>query len=99
MIGAPDATRRNRSARTLLACWLTVVATGTNVSHRHAAGSGHTHGFGWASVGGSQGAGLPVAHCHYVLFGVEFGAMECPPAFPGDASLHPGYGFKEHACP
>ena len=62
--------------RTLLAFWLTVVLTGTAVSHRHAAAAGHTHGFGWAALrGNSAPSDLPLAHRHFVLLGVEFGAV------------------------
>lgn len=66
------------SARTLLACWLVVVATGTVVTHRHAAARGHTHGLGFASLPTSPTAGgLPAGHRHFVLLGVEFGATPC----------------------
>jgi hypothetical protein len=65
-------------ARTLFACWLVVVATGTVVTHRHAAARGHTHGLGWVSLPAAPDpAGLPAGHRHFVLLGVEFGATPC----------------------
>jgi hypothetical protein len=67
-------------ARTLLACWLTLVATGTDVAHRHASRAGHTHGFGWASIGAPARRGMPRAHHHLVLFGIEFGAAPGKPS-------------------
>lgn len=54
---------------------MTVVATGTHVAHCHAAEAGHAHGFGWASVG-SAGGGLPHAHRHFILCGIELGAED-----------------------
>lgn len=69
------------AARTLFACWLVVVTTGTVVTHRHAAARGHTHGLGCASlpVESAPGGGLPAGHCHFVLLGVEFGATPSVP--------------------
>jgi hypothetical protein len=67
-------------ARTLLACWLTLVATGTDVAHRHAAAADHTHGFGLARLGTPSGRALPRGHRHLVLLGVEFGAVPGEPA-------------------
>lgn len=62
--------------RTLLTCWLAVVLTGTVVSHRHVAALGHTHGLGLAALPGDPAAGgLPPAHSHFVLLGVELGAV------------------------
>jgi hypothetical protein len=69
--------------RTLLACWLVVVATGTVVTHRHAAAPDHTHGLGWASLPTLPApAGLPLNHRHFVLLGVEFAGI---PAGEGEA--------------
>lgn len=68
------------AARTLFACWLVVVTTGTVVTHRHAAARSHTHGLGWASLPvESAPGGLPAGHCHFVLLGVEFGATPSAP--------------------
>lgn len=62
--------------RTLLACWLVVVLTGTAVGHRHAGVPGHSHGLGWAALPGAPGGdGLPLDHRHYVLLGFELGAI------------------------
>ncbi len=64
-------------ARTLLTCWLIVVATGTVVTHRHAAAPGHTHRLGWATLPTrSTITELPLTHRHFVLLGVELGATE-----------------------
>jgi hypothetical protein len=63
-------------SRALFACWVAVVLTGTVVNHRHAAALGHAHGLGWAALPGDPAAGgLPPAHSHVVLLGVELGAV------------------------
>jgi hypothetical protein len=99
--------------RTLLTCWLVVALTGTAVDHRHAAAAGHTHGFGWAALrGNSAPAGLPPAHRHLVLLGVELGAVPAPadgspdgthPAagevVPGDGDGRGGDPTPEHPAP
>ncbi len=65
--------------RTLLACWLAVVLTGTVVGHRHAAAPSHAHGYGWAVVPGTPGPdALPLEHRHLVLLGIEFGPTGIP---------------------
>jgi hypothetical protein len=61
--------------RTLLACWLTVVLTGAVVTHRHAAAPGHTHHLGWVALPGGTDGDLPLSHRHFLLLGVEFGAV------------------------
>lgn len=58
-------------SRTLLAFWLTLVATGTDVAHRCATWAGHTHGFGRASVSPAC-RDLPPSHHCLVLLGIEF---------------------------
>ncbi|MBA4187959.1 MAG: hypothetical protein C0467_08060 [Planctomycetaceae bacterium] len=66
--------------RTLLTCWMIVVATGAVVSHRHANACEHIHGYGWASLpaSGSSDA-VSSAHRHFVFLGVELGAIpDCP---------------------
>jgi hypothetical protein len=73
-------------ARTLLACWMAVVATGTDVAHCHAAGEGHAHGLGLISVGGPAAEGFPFAHHHFVLCGIEFEAGASDPAAPPDGA-------------
>lgn len=66
----------NTPARTLFACWLAVVLTGTVVDHRHAAAPGHAHGYGWAAVSDSSPHDdAPLPHRHFVLLGVEFDAV------------------------
>lgn len=76
--------------RTLFACWVTVVATGTVVHHRHA-GAGRSHGFGWATLSPAQDStGVPFAHRHTILFGVESGAIpdeDTSDSTPLDGSL------------
>jgi hypothetical protein len=65
--------------RTLLACWLAVVLTGTVVGHRHAAAPSHSHGFGWAVLPSrSAPDGLSLDHRHFVLLGVELGPVSGP---------------------
>jgi hypothetical protein len=90
--------------RTLLACWLAVAATGTVVSHRHAGGPGHTHGWGWLGVATPSAPGGPFSpHRHIILLGVETGAIPDGPDSDGsdaparvvpafDASSPPGGG-------
>lgn len=78
--------------RTLFVCWLTVVATGAVVSHCHAAAPEHVHGFGWAACPASNApTGLPLNHRHFVLLGVEFGAVP-----PGDGE---GDSSEDHVAP
>ena len=61
-------------ARTLLACWLTVAATGATVAHRHACATGDAAGLGWASLGSpSSGPGCNCPHGHFLFLGIEFG--------------------------
>jgi hypothetical protein len=75
--------------RTLLACWLAVVLTGTVVGHRHAAAPSHAHGYGWAVVPGTPGPdALPLEHRHLVLLGIEFG----PTGVPADGDTSAGSG-------
>lgn len=76
-------------ARTLLACWLLMVATGTVVTHRHASAPGDGRTLGWASVAApSPPAGTPLTHGHFVFFGIELGetAGECGSEGPGDSA-------------
>jgi hypothetical protein len=62
--------------RTLFACWLTVVATGTVVSHRHEPAPGQCPGCGWTSVASEQSPTEPILpHRHFVLLGIESGAI------------------------
>lgn len=62
--------------RTLLACWLAVVLTGTVVGHRHVAAPSHSHGYGWAVLPSRSGPdSLPLNHRHFVLLGVELGPV------------------------
>lgn len=69
----------------MFACWLTVVLTGTVVNHRHIAPLGHTHGFGWAALSASSSpSGIPPAHRHLILFGIELGAI------PAETDTAPG---------
>lgn len=75
------------SVRSLFACWLAVVLTGTVVDHRHAAAANHTHGLGWMVLPAAPGQDeLPVAHRHFVLLGIELGAV------PGNAETGEGTG-------
>lgn len=65
-----------RPGQILLTCWLTVVLTGTVVTHRHMANPQHTHGFGWATLRDvPPPTGMPYAHRHFVLLGIEFCAL------------------------
>jgi hypothetical protein len=64
-------------ARTLLACWLTVTATGAIVAHRHAPAPGGANGLGWASIATpSSGPAFPFSHGHFLFFGIEFGETQ-----------------------
>ncbi len=75
--------------RTLLACWLAVVLTGTVVGHRHAAAPSHAHGYGWAVLPGTPGPdALPLDHRHIVLLGIEFS----PTGIPADGDRVAGSG-------
>ncbi|MBN9520772.1 hypothetical protein J0H58_20010 [bacterium] len=80
--------------RTLLACWLAVVLTGTAVGHRHAAAAGHSHGFGWVVVRTCSCPHDPTLHHHhFVLLGVELP----PSSDDGDGGdptpgIHPAAG-------
>jgi hypothetical protein len=78
----------SRTLTALLACWMAVLATGTVVSHRHAAPAGHAHGYGWvavAPVGDAPADALP--HHHFVLAGIEFGAIPGVYQSGGDAQV------------
>ncbi len=67
-------------ARTLLAIWVIVVATGTVVTHQHVSAPNHTHGFGWTSLSAPLNrSGLPLTHRHFVLLGVELEAIPGEP--------------------
>jgi len=66
--------------RTFLACWMTVIATGTVVTHRHADVANHSHGFGWTSVTTpADPVWLSHTHRHFVLLGMEFDAIPNAP--------------------
>ena len=66
----------SRTLTALLACWMAVAATGTIVSHRHAAPAGYAHGYGWLSVAPTGDAVAEARpHHHFVLAGIEFGAI------------------------
>lgn len=67
---------------------MAVAATGTVVSHRHAAPAGHAHGYGWlavAPVGDATAEARP--HHHFVLAGIEFGAIPGTPAQGDDSQV------------
>jgi len=62
--------------RALFASWLMVVATGTVVSHRHEGSPGHAHGLGWTNLSvTSAPTELVQSHRHFVLLGIESGAV------------------------
>lgn len=95
----------SRTLNTLLACWMAVATTGTVVSHRHAAAAGHAHGYGWVSLAAPADATTEAnAHHHFVLAGIEFGALpgshdgervvaDGPPLVAGSAADAPAAFF------
>lgn len=80
--------------RTVLTCWVTVVLTGAVVTHRHDAAPGHTHQLGWAALPTEAAPGdLSFAHRHFLLLGVEFGAVTGQPNADGGCDgTHPAAG-------
>lgn len=77
-----------RLVNALLAVWMAVAATGTVVSHRHAAPAGHAHGYGWVSLA-PTGDAVPESrpHHHFVLAGIEFGAIPGTPDQGNDSQV------------
>lgn len=70
-------------ARTLLACWLTVAATGAVVAHHHAPASGEPTGLGWASLAPTSAPACPLRHGHFLFLGIEFGETTGDPDTDG----------------
>jgi hypothetical protein len=85
--------------RTLLTCWVLVVATGAVVGHRHDAAPGHAHGYGWVSLTASTG-GVSGAHHHFVFLGIELGAIpDAPERSDAPDVPHAGSAFEASVTP